>query len=196
MKTLTELHRWTITLSLAVLISVTFSQRLTAQDQPDQDDPPTRVARLGYLQGSVSFEPAGENDWVDAVPNRPMTIGDQLWADNNSRAEVELGSAIIELNGNTGISFLNLNDHTIQVQLSSGAINIRVRRLGSDDDFEIDTPNQAFTIDRRAAIASKPAKMEPTWSSAFAKAKANPPVTDPPTPSMKASASPSAAPTA
>ena len=148
MKTLTELHRWTITLSLAVLISVTFSQRLTAQDQPDQDDPPTRVARLGYLQGSVSFEPAGENDWVDAVPNRPMTIGDQLWADNNSRAEVELGSAIIELNGNTGISFLNLDDNTIQVQLSSGAINIRVRRLGSDDDFEIDTPNQAFTIDQ------------------------------------------------
>jgi hypothetical protein len=117
-----------------------------AQDDNDQDDPPARVARLGYLQGSVSFEPAGESDWVDAVPNRPMTIGDQLWADQNSRAEVELGSAVIDLNSNSGISFLNLDDNTIQVQLSSGAINVRVRRLGRDDDFEIDTPNQAFTI--------------------------------------------------
>jgi hypothetical protein len=44
----------------------------------DQDDPPSRVARLGYMEGSVSFQPAGEDDWVGAVPNRPMTTGDKL----------------------------------------------------------------------------------------------------------------------
>ena len=147
MKTLKELRRWTTALSLAALVLVALSQRSIAQnDDNDQDDPPTRVARLGYLQGSVSFLPAGENDWVDAVSNRPMTIGDQLWSDQDSRAEVQLGSAVIDLDSNTGISFLNLDDNTIQVQLSSGAINIRVRRLSRDDDFEIDTPNQAFTI--------------------------------------------------
>ena len=146
MKILTELRRWTVALSLVALLSLTLSYQLRAQNDSDQDDPPTRVARLGYLQGSVSFQPAGESDWVDAVPNRPITIGDQLWVDNNSRAELELGSAVIDLGGNTGISFLNLDDNTIQIQLSSGAINIRVRRLGRDDDFEIDTPNQAFTI--------------------------------------------------
>ncbi len=27
-------------------------------------DPPSRVARLGYMTGAVSFSPAGENDWV------------------------------------------------------------------------------------------------------------------------------------
>jgi hypothetical protein len=148
MKILRELRRCAIAVSLAALFSISFSQSLIAQDdQPDQDDPPTRVARLGYLQGSVSFQPAGQSDWVDAVPNRPITLGDQLWVDNNSRAELELGSAVIDLGSNTGISFLNLDDNTIQVQLSSGVINVRVRRLGRDDDFEIDTPNQAFTID-------------------------------------------------
>ncbi len=50
------------------------------QDQGDQD-PPGRVARLNYSQGSISFRPAGENDWVTAVPNRPMVTGDDLWAD-------------------------------------------------------------------------------------------------------------------
>ena len=124
------------------LVTVTLTLRSHAQDQ---DDPPGRVARLGYLQGSVSFEPAGESDWVQAVPNRPMTIGDKLWADRDARAEVELGATTIYLAPNTGISFLNLDDRTVQVELSSGTIDVRVRRLVRNDVFEIDTPNQAFT---------------------------------------------------
>ncbi|HTC57409.1 MAG TPA: DUF6600 domain-containing protein [Candidatus Sulfotelmatobacter sp.] len=112
----------------------------------DQDDPPGRVARLGYLQGSVSFLPAGETDWVGAVPNRPMSTGDQLWTDENSRAEVQLGSAVIRLAPLTTFSFLNLDDDTVQIQLSSGAINVTVRRLGDNEDFEVDTPNQAFSV--------------------------------------------------
>jgi hypothetical protein len=131
-----------LAVALAIIILPTSS---SAQDQ-DQDDPPSRVARLGYLQGSVSFQPAGETDWVGAVPNRPMTTGDQLWTDENSRAEVQLGSAVIRLAPLTGFSFLDLDDNTIQIQLTSGAINITVRRLGEDDDFEVDTPNQALTL--------------------------------------------------
>src|SRR5271165_1740091 len=119
MRTFIALRRWTIAFSLAALLSITVSERLAAQDQPDQDDPPTRVARLGYLQGSVSFQPAGESDWVDAVPNRPMTTGDHLWVDKDSRAELGLGSAVIDLNSNTGVSILNLDDRTVQLQLSS-----------------------------------------------------------------------------
>ena len=85
------------------LATVAVSRPAFAQDQ-DQDDPPARVARLGYMEGSVSFQPAGEDDWVGAVPNRPMTTGDKLWADQDSRAEVQLGSAVIRLAPNTGFS--------------------------------------------------------------------------------------------
>src|ERR1700691_1160832 len=130
---------------LAVLLSTAaLDKYATAQD--DQEDPPSRVARLGYMEGSVTFQPAGENDWVDAVENRPMTTGDKLWADKASRAELQLGSAVIRLSENTGVSFLNLDDNTVQLQVSSGAISVRVRRLDQDDDFEVDTPNLAFTI--------------------------------------------------
>ena len=98
------------------------------------------------MEGSVSFQPAGETDWVQAVPNRPMTTGDKLWADKDSRAELQLGSAVIRLNANTGFSFLNLDDNTAQIQLTSGSINLRVRRLDQNDVYEIDTPNLAFTV--------------------------------------------------
>src|SRR5215469_15856580 len=86
----------------AALLTVTLARQLRAQDR---DDPPSRVARLGYLQGSVSLEPAGESDWVEAAPNRPMTIGDKLWADQGSRAEVQLGSVTFDLGETPGSRF-------------------------------------------------------------------------------------------
>ncbi len=145
-KNLKKFRWWGAFLGLALAI-VSVSMRATAQDQgDDQDDPPGRVARLGYMQGSVSIQPAGEDDWVGAVSNRPMTTGDKLWSDHGSRAELQLGPAIIRLSENTGISFLNLDDNTVQVQLSSGSINVRLRQLDDNDSFEIDTPNLAFTL--------------------------------------------------
>ncbi len=139
---LKRMRLWSALLALAFATTAVAKQ---AAAQDDQDDPPTRVARLGYLEGSVSFQPAGEDEWVGAVPNRPMTTGDKLWVDNNSRAELQLGSAVIRIGAKTGISFLNLDDHTVQIQLSSGMIDVRIRRIDGDDDFEVDTPNLAFT---------------------------------------------------
>ena len=132
---------WAVGLMVVVCLS-SFVPRVEAQDA---DDPPGRVARLAYMEGSVSFQPAGESEWVEAVPNRPMTTGDKLWADRDSRAEVQLGSAMIDLAPNTGFSFLNLDDRTIQIQLSAGSLNVRLWELDRDNVFEIDTPNQAFT---------------------------------------------------
>jgi hypothetical protein len=142
---LKRLGWWSVVLTL-LFSALLLPKQATAQNGDDQDDPPTRVARLGYIEGSVSIQPAGEDEWVQAVPNRPLTTGDKIWADSGSRVELQLGSAVIRLSENTGASFLNLDDHTVQLQLSSGAVNVRVRRLDPDDYFEIDTPNLAFTI--------------------------------------------------
>jgi hypothetical protein len=117
-----------------------------AQGQGQDQDPPGRVARLSYSQGSVSFRPAGEDDWVTGVPNRPMVTGDDLWADENSRAEVHIGSAAIRLGAKTGITFLALDDRTTQIRLAQGSLILRVRHVDDDDNYEIDTPNLAFTL--------------------------------------------------
>ena len=90
------------------------------------DDPPIRVARLNYVQGRVSFQPGGETDWGWATLNRPMTTGDSLWTGNSSRAEMHIGSTAIRVGGQTSVSFLNLDDRTVQIQLNSGTIDVRV----------------------------------------------------------------------
>ena len=109
-------------------------------------DPPSRVARLGNMTGAVSFSPAGENDWVRATINRPLTTGDRLWADVGARAEIQVGGAMIRMNAGTGISVLNLDDRIAQLQLTQGTLNVRVRRLEPNQVFEVDTPNLAFTL--------------------------------------------------
>jgi len=128
--------------ALALLVGVTvlaFSGWASA-------DPPSRVARLGYLSGTVSFSPAGEDDWVQATVNRPLTTGDRLWADAGARTEIQIGGAMVRMNAGTSVSILNLDDQVAQLQLTQGVLNVRVRRLEPNQVFEVDTPNLAFTL--------------------------------------------------
>jgi hypothetical protein len=113
-----------------------------------QTDPPSRVARLSHLEGSVSFQAGTVEEWVPAVINRPLTTGDGLWADDGSRAELEIGTATMRLSRQTGISFLNLDDSTTQIQLDRGTLQISLQQLGDGETFEVDTPNVAFSLSR------------------------------------------------
>jgi len=111
-----------------------------------QADPPSRVARLSYVNGQVSFQPAGVDEWVAANANRPLTIGDRLWTDRGARAELHLGNAAVRLSSQTGFSFLNLDDNSVQMQLNQGTIQIRLRELNENEAIEVDTPNLAFSL--------------------------------------------------
>src|SRR6516225_251575 len=117
-----------------------------------QQDPPSRVARLSYIDGSVSFQPGGQGEWGAATRNRPVTIGDKIWVDNNSRAELQAGQASIHLSNMTALSFLNLDDQTTQMRLAEGSINFRVRELREGDVYEVDTPNVSFNVTQAGAF--------------------------------------------
>jgi FecR protein len=145
-----------------LLAGVTLAVSVMAQpapdDGPDRDqdqssqgqtaDPPTRVARLAFIRGDVSFVPAGENDWVEAQLNRPLITGDKLWTDRNSRTELEIGSSTIRMDQNSSFDFLNLDDKTAQIELTQGTLSLRVRRLYDNQTYEIDTPTLAFVVNR------------------------------------------------
>ena len=109
-------------------------------------DPPTRVGRLSYLSGTVSYHPETVEDWAVATLNYPLTIGDSLWTDNDGEAEVQVGTTAIRLAPNTDISFLNLDDRAIQIRLSTGSLDIRLRTLGPNEEIELDTPNASLSL--------------------------------------------------
>jgi hypothetical protein len=127
--------------ALAILLIAGSATFLAAQM-----DPPGRVGRLNYISGPVSLQPAGVTEWVDANVNRPLTTGDQVWAGDGGRAEIHVGSTALRLDSNTAFQFLNLDDQTIQIQLSQGTLTVRVRNLEQDQNLELDTPSLAFTV--------------------------------------------------
>lgn len=114
--------------------------------EPYEPDPPDRAARLSYLEGEVSLQPAGEEDWAPAIVNRPLTTGDKLWAEPDARAEIQVGPAAVRLGGNTGFSFLNVDDDAIQMRLTAGVLYVSVKTLRDSEQIEIDTPNVAVSL--------------------------------------------------
>ena len=113
---------------------------------PDVVDPPNRVARLNWMTGDVSFQPAGLEEWTTATLNYPLTTNDHLFTDKDSRVELHIGPNVIRLDANSNFGFLNLDDNIMQMSLTDGSLEIRLRTLAPDDTVEIDTPNGAITL--------------------------------------------------
>jgi hypothetical protein len=138
-------HRFAVLLAGVTLAVAAWAQPAS---EGEQGDPPSRVARLSYLHGDVSFVPAGENDWVEAQLNRPLVTGDKLFADGGARAALEIGAASVRMDQNSNFDFLNLDDNNAQMELTQGSLNMRVRRLYDGQNYEIDTPTLAFVVSR------------------------------------------------
>src|SRR5256886_15410429 len=131
--------------SLTALLLFGAFPAFQGSDRP-QADPPSRVGRLSYLAGSVSFRPGDVDDWAAATVNYPLHSGDHLWTDADGRAEITVGSTAFRLAPQSAFGFLALDDGTVQVRLSPGSLNVRVRDLGESESLEIDTPSGAVTL--------------------------------------------------
>jgi hypothetical protein len=109
-------------------------------------DPPSRVARLNYLSGQVSFRPGSVEDWAAATLNYPLTTGDHLWTDPGAQTEMHVGSTAIRMGPETALAFLNLDDRVVQLSLTGGSLNVHIRAMRPDEIFEVDTPNASVSL--------------------------------------------------
>jgi hypothetical protein len=136
-----ESYRGFVRAFVIVLVLVSAQQALS-----DQGDPPARVARISYLSGKVSLQPAGVSQWSEASLNYPMTNNDRLYTDQGARAELDVGSSAVRLSEATDLTVASLNDQFMQLGLAQGTIRISVYELLSGNSIEVDTPNGALTL--------------------------------------------------
>ncbi|HXR10248.1 MAG TPA: hypothetical protein VN792_05695, partial [Candidatus Acidoferrales bacterium] len=59
--------------------------------QAPQNDP--GAARISFMQGDVSTQHNGSNDWAAATVNTPVVNGDHISTGQNARAEIQLDHA-------------------------------------------------------------------------------------------------------
>jgi hypothetical protein len=128
--------------SLALLLLVA----ATSPARAIEVDPPSRVARLSYMEGQVTLQAPNASAPEQAAVNLPLTIGDRLSTDSGSRAELSVGTAALRLDEYTDITVSNLDTDIAQVALNSGTLGIHVRELLASETFEVDTPNATVRL--------------------------------------------------
>ena len=119
---------------------------LCTQPSFADDNPPARAARISYLKGKVSFQPARQDQWSEATLNFTVTTGDRLYTDKGARAEFEVGPYTVRLAEQTDLIVTNLNDQIMQLGLEQGTLRLSVYELSSDNTVEVDTPHAALSI--------------------------------------------------
>jgi hypothetical protein len=105
-----------------------------------QEQPPTRVGRVSFVEGQLAFHTAGETSWSAASVNYPVATGGSFWVDPKSRAEIRIGAQTIGLTGNTEIDVVKLDEQVMQLAVPQGRIELQLRQLGEGNTVEIDIP--------------------------------------------------------
>jgi hypothetical protein len=124
-----------------VLVGMAATAAAFAQDE---EDPPGRVGHVSWRQGGVVFAPYGEDEWTELPQNRPISAGDRLWTDRAARAELQVGTSTMHLDGESHLGVSELEDRALKVILQQGSVNLRVREVAQGENVEVDTPNLAL----------------------------------------------------
>jgi len=134
--------------TLVIFLTLVVPNIFYAQESDDQQSP-EHVAYIRLIEGEVGYQRGDDNQaqWSAAAANTPLMPGDSLYANDGGRAEVQLGDGNFLRAGKQGyIGVLQSNDQAFQFKVASGTATLRLRRL--DRDYEIDTPNLAFSVEK------------------------------------------------
>lgn len=108
--------------ALVILVTGTLGYAAAAfgQQAAAPNDPPGRVGRLAFTQGTVSIHDAERTDWEPAAINTPLTTGDAVWTEPNALAEISIASTRVRMDGASQLDMLTLDDRSTRLQLDQG----------------------------------------------------------------------------
>jgi hypothetical protein len=109
-------------------------------------DPPARVGRLSYLQGTVDFRADYDADSMPAQPNWPLTAHNVIATGSDGRAELRVGSTVLRLDADSELEIAALDDAMFRLRLLQGSLNGRLRNPQKLDGFELDTAQGRLSL--------------------------------------------------
>jgi uncharacterized protein DUF6600 len=117
-----------------------------------QDDPPAQAGRLSIVNGTVSIQPGGTQDWGQAYLNYPLGPGDRIFTDSDGRAEIQVGRTYVRLGPNTDVTFIDFTDDAVTFGAAQGAVRIRSFGMWDGQSLYIQTPGGTATAQGLASF--------------------------------------------
>jgi hypothetical protein len=109
---------------------------------------PAAWAQLGpvltHAEGSLALAPAGDREWIEVRPRRPVYTGERVWTDRGSRAELQISGHSLRLAGGTQLAIASGRPASARFTVTQGSVIARIGPLASGEHVEIDTPNLAL----------------------------------------------------
>jgi hypothetical protein len=133
-------------LLLAAAIAALLS--IPATPSQAQPDPPAQGGRISYITGTVSIQPAGSDDWEQAVSNLPIGPGDRVFTDSDGQAEVQVGQTFVRIGPNADVSLVNANPQGIYFGVAQGAVHVHSFGLWDGQAVYLNTPSGTSSIEQ------------------------------------------------
>jgi hypothetical protein len=114
-----------------------------------QAEPPTRVGRLAFVDGTVSFHDDRQAGWDKAIVNTPLTSGDALWTEPGAHSEISIAGTRVRLYGATQLDMLALDGRHTRLQLAQGRIDIKTFDLDARQPYQIVTPRGTISLQQQ-----------------------------------------------
>jgi hypothetical protein len=113
---------------------------------PAQSEPPGRVGRLAFTDGTVSFHDNEQSQWTPAAVNTPLSTGDSLWTEPNARSEISLAGTRIRMAGATQLDMLAVDDSQTRLQVDEGRIDVKTQAMDTSQPYQIITPRGTISL--------------------------------------------------
>jgi hypothetical protein len=135
-----------LTKYLAAIVTAVCFALVTIPALAQDDDPPPQAGRLSIVNGNVSIQPAGNQDWGQAYLNYPIGPGDRIYTDADGRAEIEVGQTYVRVGPNSDVTFVDFNSQAITFGAAQGALHIHTRSLWQGQSLYVQTPSGTSTV--------------------------------------------------
>ena len=109
-------------------------------------DPTARIGRVSWLSGTVNLYNPDTGESFPVPLNQPLTSGDVLTAEPNSRTEIQIGSMTIRLDADSELELAQINDDKVELKLKNGHVLAKLPVGDAINDFALETPDGRFTV--------------------------------------------------
>src|SRR5262245_4023117 len=131
---------------VATIAAGIFGALAVASSAVAQSEPPGRVGRLAFIDGTVSFHDHAQGGWTQAGVNTPLTSGASLWTEPGARSEISLAGTRIRMEGATQLDVLALDDAQTRLQLAQGRLDVKSLAMDARQPYEIVTPRGTIKL--------------------------------------------------